>query len=427
MAYENEHRLRDGAVLVYTRSSGKQQRFQARISIPDTQGYVVRSLKTQSLSEALRRAEDLYDELRFAKKQGLDITATDMRFRNLWQKYYTSHEISLSIYRQRLYKGNANRYFLPFFENYKVSDLSDLNVERYWDWRINFYKKKLEAADPSDPLPPNAAIKPSQKTIEMEAGMLRQVFRWGKRMGFVKREPWIKAPRVQHQKGVIRRPTFTAEEWRKIYEYLRSWVDEPITTKSSKRGGSLHRAGPHALHKFQREMLRNYVLFMANSGLRPNEARQLRWRDLRIDRDDEGNRILVVEVAPTTKTGARTVVCREDAERYTNRIKQISQYTSPDNLVFCDREGNPVDTFNKTFARVLTHLGLLLDSWGDRRTIYSLRHFYCTQTLLNAEADIHFIAKNMGCSISYIEKHYSHVLTLQNAKALSRKRKKKQS
>jgi integrase len=42
---------------------------------------------------------------------------------------------------------------------------------------------------------------------------------------------------------------------------------------------------PHSFHVRQRNILRNYVLFMANSGLRPNEARQLRWRDIKITDD----------------------------------------------------------------------------------------------------------------------------------------------
>lgn len=408
-------------MLVYTRSSGKRNTYQARIKVPETDGYVVRSLKTESLSEALSRAEDLYDELRFAQKQGLDITAAEMRFSTLWKKFYAAHEISLSIHRQRLHKGNASRYFLPFLGSHKIRDLSDHEIEKYWSWRINFYKSA--DSNSQSKVPANAAVTPSQKTLDMEAGMLRQIFRWGKRMGFVKRDPWVKAPKVKHQAGTVRRPTFTAEEWKRLYEYLRQWSAEKIVTEKSKRGGSLHRQGPNELHRFHRELLRNYILFMANSGLRPNEARQLRWRDLRQEKDEEGNVILILEVAPSTKTGSRTVICREDTERYISRIKQISSHIKPSDLVFCDRDGKPIENFNKTFASVLETLGIREDKWGDRRTIYSLRHFYCTQTILNAEADIHFIAKNMGCSISYIEKHYSHVLTLQNAKALSRKKK----
>ena len=208
---------------------------------------------------------------------------------------------------------------------------------------------------------PNAAVVPAQKTLDMEAGMLRQIFRWGKRVGSVKREPWIKATKVKHTKGVERRPTFTEAEWKKIYEHLREWVKEPMTSAPNEKGGTLHRSGPHALHRFQREQLRNYLLFMANSGLRPNEARQLLWRDLRIEEDEDGKPALVVEVAPTTKRGARTVVCREGTEHYLDRLKKLSKHTGSDDHVFCGHDGEPVDNFNKTFGTVLKRLKLLDD------------------------------------------------------------------
>lgn len=36
-------------------------------------------------------------------------------------------------------------------------------------------------------------------------------------MGFVKREPWIKSPKVKHDKGTDYRPTFSLDEWAKLY------------------------------------------------------------------------------------------------------------------------------------------------------------------------------------------------------------------
>ena len=122
-----------------------------------------------------------------------------------------------------------------------------------------------------------------------------------------------------------------------------------------------------------------------------------------------------------TKTGARTVVCREGAHVYLDRLKELSAHAEPEDLVFGDRDGKPVENFNKTFAGVLTKLSLLDDRWGKRRTVYSLRHFYCTQSLLSG-VPIHVLAKNMGTSITHIEKHYSHVLTLMQAKELRTKR-----
>jgi integrase len=421
--YEDAHCLRDGAILVYTRAGHKKATFQARLKVPGVLGYVIRSLKTRDLPTALNEAEDLFYALRAEQKQGLDVKqAGNLKFKDLWKRFYAAHEAGLSIHRQRLHQFMERKYFTPYFGEHRVADLPDAFVEQYWDWRINFHKdaKKAAPEDKKRAFRPNVAVTPSQKTLEMEGGMLRQIFRWGKRVGFVKREPWIKAPKVKHTKGVERRPTFTEDEWRKVYEYLRDWVKEPLHTEAQAKGGALTRKGPHKRHRFHRELLRNYLLFMANSGLRPNEARQLRWADVRIEQDGR-KKSLVVEVAETTKTGARVVVCREGAEHYLARLKEVSSHTEPKDLVFGDMDGEPIENFNATFKSLLEKLKLLTDRHGKRRTIYSLRHFYCTQALLS-EVPIHILAKNMGTSVAFIQSHYSHVLTLMQAKQLRTKK-----
>lgn len=421
--YENAHQLRDGAILLYTRSGRKKTTYQARLKIPGVGGYVIRSLKTADLNAAITEVEDLFYELRAEQKQGLDVKlAGNLRFKDLWKRFYDTHETGLSIHRQKLHTAFAKNYFIPYLGEHRVADMADAFVEKYWDWRINFYNPvRREAEGRDDPIPPNAALVPAQKTLEMEAGMLRQIFRWGKRVGCVKREPWIKPPKVSHTKGVVRRPTFSETEWKRIYEHLREWVKEDMVTAEGKNGGTLHRAGPNALHRFQREMLRHYVLFLANSGLRPNEAKQLLWRDIREEQDEDGTPALVIEVAPSTKTGARTVVCREGTGHYLERLKKISKHTAPDNYIFCGFDGKAINNFTNAFKKVLSDMGLLEDRWGKARSVYSLRHFYCTQSLLSG-VPIHMLAKNMGTSVTHIEKHYSHVLTLMQAKQLQTKK-----
>ncbi len=414
--YEGAHRLKDGAILVYTRPGAKKPNYQARLKVPGVTGYITKALKTRDLNTAIGEAEDLFHQLRAEQRLGLDVKiAGNLKFKELWKRFYAAHQAGLSVHRQRLHRLFATKYFAPYFGEERVSDMPDAFVERYWDWRINYHNPD-NWEDPGD-IPFNAARIPAQKTLDMEAGMLRQIFRWGKRVGYVKREPWIKPTKVKHTKGVERRPSFTEAEWKQVYTYLREWVKEPMVSTPVKAGGALHRSGPHALHRFQRELLRDYLLFMANSGLRPNEARQLRWRDLRIEKDADKKPVLVVEVAEATKTGARTVVCRDGTHIYIERLRKIARHTEPDDLVFGNHAGKPVENFGKSFHAVLSKLKLDNEGNGKRRTVYSLRHFYCTQSLLSG-VPIHTLARNMGTSIAYIEQHYSHVLTLMQAKEL---------
>jgi len=51
--YENAHRLKDGAIVVYTRPGSKKGGFQARLKVPGVTGYITKSLKTRDLNTAI--------------------------------------------------------------------------------------------------------------------------------------------------------------------------------------------------------------------------------------------------------------------------------------------------------------------------------------------------------------------------------------
>ena len=52
---------------------------------------------------------------------------------------------------------------------------------------------------------------------------------------------------------------------------------------------------------------------------------------------------------------------------------------------------------------------------GKERSLYSLRHYYATQKLLE-DVPINDLAEQMGTSILMITKHYSHLTSLMKAK-----------
>ena len=73
MSYENKHAVRDGRVVLYTRNS--KPTFHARIKIDGIAGYIVKSTKRQSVPEAMRVAEELYEDLRYKARHGLEVKA----------------------------------------------------------------------------------------------------------------------------------------------------------------------------------------------------------------------------------------------------------------------------------------------------------------------------------------------------------------
>ena len=60
---------------------------------------------------------------------------------------------------------------------------------------------------------------------------------------------------------------------------------------------------------------------------------------------------------------------------------------------------------------------LFNDPDGGRRSLYSIRHFYATQRLLQG-VSYEDLRRNMGTEIAQLVKHYDHVLTEQRAEVV---------
>ncbi|KQT52998.1 MULTISPECIES: tyrosine-type recombinase/integrase [unclassified Aureimonas] len=427
MSYENKVSFREGRIVLYTRNGSPT--FHVRLKVDGQDGYVVRSTKRVSVEEARTFAEDLYDDLRYRVRNNLD-TGTHT-FASLWKRWLAANRASLSIHRLRYIEGTANRYLLPFFGKRSLESINDVIVTQYWTWRIAYWSSaegtaKIEAARKTRATKQNPWIQklgnvakvPAQKSLDMERTALLQIFHWGERNGLMKRVPDVSSPKVKPRGVVERRPAFEIEEWKELYRFMRGWVREEYTVTPSASQGSPIVRKPNGFHLWHRELLRSYVLFMGASGLRPNEARQLRWRDIATHTDEQGTKHIVLYVAPTTKTGERETIPLRNAWVIIDRLKAASSFTAPDNLVFCDRSGAPIDNFGKTFKALLIRCNLLKDRFGRDRTIYSLRHTYCTLKLLHSDVKIEDLAQNLGTSPATIFAHYRHITTRMKASSL---------
>jgi integrase len=63
--------------------------------------------------------------------------------------------------------------------------------------------------------------------------------------------------------------------------------------------------------------------------------------------------------------------------------------------------------------------GLLKNTEGQNRTLYSLRHTYATLTMLQGTVDIHILSRQMGNSAAMIERHYSKLTATMAADKLA--------
>ncbi|OUS08869.1 hypothetical protein A9Q96_00560 [Rhodobacterales bacterium 52_120_T64] len=378
MSDENNHiDVRgDGRVILYKRDGLKDPKYQVRIRIPNSTGYKRTSTKTSNLREAERFALNLFEELFMHVKMGGSLNAKT--FKPVFDQWKKSSETMGSTARGGNSLTSIERvrvYALPFFGSMKIDMIAGKDFTKFWEWRKSNYSKRP----------------PTNGTLKRERACILAMFRYAVSHGYLTSVPETTAPKSTLE----RRPTFTLEEWRTLTRAARKWVKE----------------GENKATWRDRFIAQQYFLVLANTGLRIGELRTLRWSDLRTVKAESGSR-LIGEVRG--KTGVREVVFQAGSEEYIRRLydqrsRELEEQPDKDGLVFCHRDGRPIQTMKRSFISLLKFAELPIERNGKARTLYSLRHFYATQRLSN-ETSPFLLAKQMGTSVEMLEKFYGQTV-----------------
>lgn len=194
-----------------------------------------------------------------------------------------------------------------------------------------------------------------------------------------------------------RRDEFTLEEYRKLHTVGRKWVREATTPQGT----------------WYRQMCYNFILIMCNTGMRPPEAKNLRWKDISTAKDKDGQEILVIYVHGKGKE--RKLIAPTSVGKYLDRVRELSKATKPDDAVFTIINGKAaVWLYRDTVEELLKYAKLRDGPSGIPRTTYCFRHTYATLRL-SAGVDVYILAQQMGTSVKMIEQHYGHVNTIKHA------------
>ena len=68
---------------------------------------------------------------------------------------------------------------------------------------------------------------------------------------------------------------------------------------------------------------------------------------------------------------------------------------------------------------MLDYCDLTFDANGNKRSLYSLRHFYASQRL-SEEVSPFLLARQMGTSVEMLERFYGHIVTSLVAKEITK-------
>ena len=410
---EHSEALEDGKVLLFSRNGI----YQARVYKGDRQ-YIYRSLKTRDINDARRLARKFYYEIQIKREQNLPLQqktfgAVIDEYIALRQREYdrqqstktnTSNKQTTSIHMLRQIK-RVSKFWREYCGKTAVDKIDNVVLQDYVLWRKDYYHKFDK-----DKLPKNARLNPADKTIEWETTLAKTLLKFAHERGY-RGANALPTWRYKAAKKIVR-PCFSLAEYTKLYKHMRKWIYE--TDKKEWR--------------YTRELLRDYVLILANSGMRVGEANNLLESDVAELTDGLGRRNYMFNVKG--KTGKRMVIPRTNAVRYVERTlkrnekwkqhwakiaeenrkksgaKDVKNSPAHTQWFFRMANGSPIITLIDQFKALLKSCGLERNRYGEEYTLYSLRHFYAVQSLSRGKLTVFEVSRNMGATVQIIEQYY---------------------
>ena len=385
--------LRDGELVLYRRS--RSLLYQCRYRLADG-SWVRQTTGKAALEHAIARACDIYDEARYRQRLGLA---------------HRTHSVAqiaavcCAALRQQIdgkgkktalndYLSIIERYFVPYFGERQLETLTHTDIREFELWRDRQMTRK-----------------PKTSTLNNFTSAWSRLVATAVEQGYISERVPVPKLTSKGEKGKTR-PAFSKEEIEQLLAFLETWQHK----------------GKLAVEREIRPLLRDYIEMLLYTGMRHGtEAMGIRWRDLEWHTKD-GVRYLRVWV--DGKTGGRWLIAKHKAvdvlRRLHARQKDIASVPFEDvlttrvpHLLFRFSDGHQPHSLVGTFRRLMRDSGLLLDSAGQTRTLYSLRHTYATLALLEGGADIHTLSKQMGNSAAMIERHYSKLTATMAADRLA--------
>lgn len=349
--------------------------------------WYTRTTKLVDQGQATFKAAELRSEIETKFKQGIPLKSS--AFAEL------ANDVIADIERERTETGKRSyidyvraiqNYHIPFFGNYKLSEIDQSIVEEFIQWRKNEWQEKYNRL-------------PSKSVLLTHNVALNRIFDQAVDSGQMSPR---KRPKLTAKSGIATstRNSFSPEDILKILDECKLWID----------------GGKKQVSRDTRKLLLFYVHFALATGIRPGtEIDKLTWKDFRkltvpTKTSPEGVECyeITIRQGKTAETkGKRNIrIVASNIDYILVQLKSINKSTKSDDLVFTLPDGSQSNELGRNFKKVLKKLEL--DDHSNL-TLYSLRHTYITRRLEEGENPIN-VARHCGTSMEMLQKHYNHVM-----------------
>ncbi|MDP6427158.1 MAG: tyrosine-type recombinase/integrase, partial [Rhodospirillales bacterium] len=300
------------------------------------QRFIVQSLRTDDIEVARQRAFEKHAYLKV--RQDGDSFLTELTVNECIDRFLKNYERGLnsgvSSYTQHMLRGyrkSVDIYWREYLGSKDINSVQSHDLEQYEVWRQSWAKSTKRKRKNDQ----RYKDKISKRTIEWEINAFKTVLRWCATRNFYsgRAYEWRYSADV---KG--RRSAFTQDQYRQLHRYMRT--TQFLSKGKHKNDSRIQR---------HRTMLRAYILFMTNTGLRVGEARHLRWSDISERKNKLDKKVVVVRVSEDqskvrkSRSAFGNVVGRYTAlralERWKEYLVKIGEGWNDEKYIFCHSNG----------------------------------------------------------------------------------------
>jgi len=384
------HHLLDGKITLYIRE--KSEYWQVRFLLPNKE-FMRLSTGEYDLERAKTQAVILYETFKTKIKMGTPLrvkTFGDVA-RLVLKDIRTSKQQNKFKKTYRDYVFVIQKYLLPFFGRKNIAELTAEDITEFEAWRESQMGKV-----------------PKASTEQNHSSAYNRIMNFARSMAYIPSDKPIPPMKITGPKGQAR-PAFTQQEIYYLLDYMKTWEE-----------------ADDVFYPENRKLCRCYVEFLLYTGIRHGtEALPMRWKHLQWHYIKDKK---YLKVWVSGKTGPRFLIAKHAfIESLTRLYKwQGLKYETLDDLmnarldrkVFITPDGYQPKTFRTLFVSLMKGSNLLKNEADQTRTLYSLRHTYATFALSEG-LDIHTLARQMGTSITMLEKHYSKLTPMLSAEKLA--------
>ncbi|TFW52006.1 site-specific integrase, partial [Bradyrhizobium sp. MOS001] len=279
--------------------------------------------------------------------------------------------------------SRVSKFWREYAGQLAVEEIDDKVMREFIPWRREYYAS-------FDKLPKNAKRHPTDKTLQWDMMLGKAIVRWAAEQGLRGNKQPITAAFTPKKKRV--RPAFEQWEFRQLWRTMCQRINSARDART----------------KASRELLQIYVLAVACTGFRPGEANNLKVRDVHPFKDEKGrsNYRFVVR----GKTGERDAIVRAVAVKRIDKFLTKRRTQDDAGLLFAMPDGSKITTLIDQLNAALRQAGVERSTFGEKYSVYSLRHFYAVNALRNG-VGVFEVARNMGTSVEIIQEYYGKQAT----------------